>query len=123
MQKNLNVIGRFSGQELVNIGPSESVGVGFEDLVVEEALAAGNPELEASLILGVGEIETKGELISDPYEFLVPNTSCASCHRLNNDLRFNFHALSGFENNEFFVSPRVVKDVQRELAWVRYGGR
>ncbi len=123
VQKNLNVIGRFSGQELVDIGPSESVGVGFEDLVVEEALAAGNPELEASLILGVGEIVTKGEMISDPYEFLVPNTSCASCHRLNNDLRFNFHALSGFENNEFFVSPRVVKDVQRELAWVRYGGR
>jgi hypothetical protein len=123
LPKDLTVIGRDSGRELVNIGRSEAVGVGVEDPAVDAALAAGDPELEDSLILGVDEITTTGEAIADPYEFGVPNTNCASCHRLNDGLRFNFHALSGFETDAIFVSPRVVGDVERELGWVAAGER
>ncbi len=116
--KQLNVIGRNSGEELVRIGPSQTVAVGVEDTTVEEELSRGNQELEESLIVSSEDIETLGSAMADPYEFLVPNTSCASCHRLN-PLRFDFHALSGFENRGISVSPRVEGDVARDLIWTR----
>jgi len=117
--KELTVIGRESGDELVNIGTAQSVAVGIEDPAVEEALAEGNQELEESLIISGSDILEMTGLVADPYEFLVPNTSCASCHRMNNALRFNFHALSGFETDGIFVSPRVEDDVARDIAWVQ----
>ena len=121
-QKELTVIGRDSGDELVNMGLSQTVGVGIEDPVVQAEIDAGNQELEDSLIIEGEDIARMTDEISDPYEFLVPNTSCASCHRLNDDLRFNLHALSGFENDGVTVSPRVVGDVARDLGWVRSAG-
>ena len=116
--KNLNVIGRYSGEELVNIGPSQSVAVGIEDVVVQAAIARGNRELDESLIIEEEDIAALGPDMADPYEFLVPNTSCASCHRLNG-LRFDFHSLSGFEDRGITVSPRVNKDVARDMIWTR----
>ena len=116
--KDLNVIGRSSGQELVNMGASQSVAVGVEDVEVQEAIARGNRELEDSLIISEQDIAAIGPDMADPYEFLVPNTSCASCHRLNG-LRFDFHSLSGFEDRGITVSPRVNKDVARDLIWTR----
>ncbi len=44
------------------------------------------------------------------------NTTCATCHRLNG-LRFDFHSLSHFEDNDHTVSPRVEADVARDRAW------
>ena len=116
--KELNVIGRYSGQELVNIGPSQTVAVGVEDTAVENALAQGNRELSESVIVSPDDIQEIGPDMADPYEFLVPNTSCASCHRLNG-LRFDFHSLSGFEDRGMTVSPRVNKDVARDMFWTR----
>ena len=116
--KQLNVIGRESGRELVKIGPSQTVAVGVEDEAVENEFDRGNSELRDSIIVSANDIITKGDAIADPYEFLVPNTSCASCHRLNT-LRFDFHSLSGFEDQGISVSPRVEGDVRRELIWSR----
>ena len=116
--KELNVIGRYSGQELVNIGPAQTVAVGVEDERVEAALEQGNRELSESVIVTPTDIEEIGPDMADPYEFLVPNTSCASCHRLNG-LRFDFHSLSGFEDRGITVSPRVNKDVARDMMWTR----
>ena len=116
--KDLNVIGRYSGEELVNIGPSQTVAMGVEDERVEEALEQGNRELNESLIVSANDIQEIGPDMADPYEFLVPNTSCASCHRLNG-LRFDFHSLSGFEDRGITVSPRVNKDVARDMMWAR----
>jgi len=116
--KELTVTGRFSGDELVNIGPSQTVAMGVEDTVVQEAIERGNQELDDSLIIDGEDIETLGPDMADPYEFLVPNTSCASCHRLNG-LRFDFHSLSGFEDRGITISPRVNKDVARDLIWTR----
>ena len=115
--KSLSVIGRESGRELINIGLSQTVAVGGEDAVIEEALERGNPELRDSLIITGDDIASMTEDVADPYEFLVPNTSCGSCHRMNNDLRFNFHAFSGFENDGTTVSRRVERDVARDIAW------
>ena len=116
--KQLNVIGRESGRELVKIGSSQTVAVGVEDEAVENEFDRGNTELRDSIIVSANDIITKGDAIADPYEFLVPNTSCASCHRLNT-LRFDFHSLSGFEDQGISVSPRVEGDVRRELIWSR----
>ena len=116
--KELNVIGRYSGEELVNIGTNQTVAVGVEDTAVETALEQGNRELRESVIVSPDDIQEIGPDMADPYEFLVPNTSCASCHRLNG-LRFDFHSLSGFEDRGMTVSPRVNKDVARDMFWSR----
>ena len=118
---DLRVMGRESGQLLAKIGPTQTVAVGIEDEAIEAALATGNRELADSLIITAEDIEEKGEAMADPYQFLVPNTSCASCHRLNG-LRFDFHSLSGFEDRGITVSPRVNKDVERDINWVRSRG-
>jgi len=119
--KALEVIGRESGEVLITIGTAQTIAVGLEDPAVEDALAEGSAELAESLIISNEDIDILGEDMADPYEFLVPNTSCASCHRLN-DLLFDFHSLSGFENNPITVSPRVDKDVARDLSWARSRG-
>jgi len=116
--KQLNVIGRESGEELVRIGPAQTVAVGIEDEAVEVEMESGNGELNRSIIVTANDIETMGEAMADPYEFLVPNTSCASCHRLNT-LRFDFHSLSGFEDRGISISPRVEGDVARDMVWAR----
>ena len=72
---------------------------------VQAEIAAGNNELSLSVIISASDIEDMGPEMADPYAFLVPNTSCASCHRLNG-LRFDFHSLSGFEDRGITVSPR-----------------
>ncbi|MGB0639293.1 MAG: hypothetical protein ACPGTU_08175 [Myxococcota bacterium] len=114
--KELNVIGRNSGNELVRIGASQTVSVGVEDQTVEEEMERGNDELVDSVIVTSDDIETMGDAMADPYQFLVPNTSCASCHRLN-PLRFDFHSLSGFEDRGISISPRVEMDVARDMVW------
>lgn len=114
--KELNVIGRYSGDELVRIGESQTVAVGVEDESVEVELERGNDELANSVIVSGDDIERMGDAMADPYQFLVPNTSCASCHRLNT-LRFDFHSLSGFEDRGISVSPRVKQDVARDIVW------
>ena len=116
--KDLTVIGRDSGQQLVNIGPDQTVALGVEDEAVQAEIAAGNNELSLSVIISASDIEDMGAEMADPYAFLVPNTSCASCHRLNG-LRFDFHSLSGFEDRGITVSPRVTKDVARDMFWAR----
>jgi hypothetical protein len=119
--KELDVISRESGKVLITIGDSQTVGVGIEDETVEDEIDAGNTELADSLLISAEDVIEGADEMADPYEFLVPNTSCASCHRLN-DLLFDFHSLSGFENNPITISPRVVKDVERDLSWARSRG-
>ena len=55
--------------------------------------------------------------IADRTQILVDNTSCASCHKLQNE-KFNFHALSYVGKDDLAVSPRVVKDVDLDLKWI-----
>jgi hypothetical protein len=76
------------------------------------------------------------ERISDRTKVLVPNSSCATCHLLQQDNVLkpggddadssNVHNLSFFQSSNFAatdrgfsVSPRVVKDVAFDLAWIR----
>jgi hypothetical protein len=56
--------------------------------------------------------------ISDRSQLLVPNTTCASCHRIN-DTKFNFHNLSYFEDQSVNISTRVINDVALDQKWLK----
>jgi hypothetical protein len=59
--------------------------------------------------------------VADRRRTLVPNTSCASCHKLNGD-PFDFHNLSYLDDRDMAVTPRVARDVELDLAWIRARG-
>ena len=115
-QKDIEVIDRESGGQLVNLGSAQTVGMTTEDVIIEDAIAEGNTRLADQIILH-GD-EEGAEKIADPQQFLVPNTSCASCHKLN-DIRFDLHNLSALEDRATTVSPRVEADVLFDQLWTR----
>ena len=51
--------------------------------MVQDAIDAGNTELEELVIINPEDVDAMGDAMADPDQFFVPNTSCASCHRLN----------------------------------------
>lgn len=75
-------------------------------------------EIKKRVLLSPSELGTKKNIISDRNLTLVPNTSCGSCHKLNN-LRFDFHALSYLEDRTISVSSRVKTDVARDIEWLK----
>ena len=101
---------------------SEDVTTTAGDPQMNEVLAEMDGErraqLEAQIIVNVDQIATHADQIFDPYQTLVPHTTCSSCHRANN-LLFNFHNLSYFEDQDLSVSPRTRADVRRDLEWVK----
>ena len=112
--KDIKVIDRETGDELINIGPSQTASMGREDIKIQEAIEQGNYRLEESIIEDLDDANVLRNEISNPSSFFVPNTSCASCHKIN-DIIFNFHALSHFEDQPVTVSQRVEQDVLRDI--------
>lgn len=112
--KDIKVIDRETGDELINIGPSQTASMGREDIKIQEAIEQGNQRLEESIIEDLDDANVLRNEISNPSSFFVPNTSCASCHKIN-DIIFNFHALSHFEDQPVTVSQRVEQDVLRDI--------
>ena len=68
-------------------------------------------------ILDQTQVAQQASQIIDPYQTLIANTTCSSCHRFN-DTPFNFHNLSYFGDFAITVSPRVEADVSRDLDWI-----
>ncbi len=57
--------------------------------------------------------------MADRNQILVPNTSCASCHRFQTDPN-NFHNMSYFVGSpQISVAERVRRDVAWDLQWLR----
>ncbi len=117
-QQEITVLSPEDGRQLANMGLDQTVSMAVEDEEVLDALDEVGEELERLLIIDPEDVEQIGADMADPDAFFVPNTSCASCHRLN-DIRFDFHSLSHLEDGNMTISPRVVGDVERELQWVR----
>ena len=88
-QREITVLSPEDGRELVNIGLDQTVSMAVEDDEVLDALDEVGAELERLLIIDPEDVDQLGEDMADPDAFFVPNTSCASCHRLN-DIRFDF---------------------------------
>ena len=117
-QKDIEVIDRDTGEVLINVGKSELATMNSADPIIEDEIASGNRVLKNSVVLDTNGADELMAQIADPSEFLVSNTSCASCHKLN-ETRFDFHNLSHLEDLDATVSPRVVNDVAREIAWTK----
>ncbi|MBM4291964.1 MAG: hypothetical protein FJ138_11390 [Deltaproteobacteria bacterium] len=97
---------------------SEDVTSSVGDPELLGALAGAPSPLAAQVVGDVGELREKAARLNDPYQTLVPHTTCSSCHRDNN-LPFNFHNLSYFEDQPLSVSPRARRDVERDLGNAR----
>jgi hypothetical protein len=75
-------------------------------------------EIEESVFLWTTPSAELREKVASRSSLLVPNTSCASCHKMNDD-KFQFHNLSYFEDRSISVSPRVTKDTELDLLWMK----
>jgi hypothetical protein len=113
------------GRVLFSFGASESASMGRDDAALYDAVD-GDPALAdaaaASVVLFNGDRARLAPVLRDRSSRLVPNTSCASCHKLN-ALRFDFHNFSYLEDRDLTVSPRVTTDVALDLAWAAQRGR
>lgn len=90
----------------------------------DESFTSGNiagrdwQEAGELLFLDAARPDSKRELLSDRRRVLIRNTSCSSCHKMNGNL-FDFHNFGFLEDAELTISPRVVRDVELDLAWIR----
>ena len=119
-QRDVLVRSPADGTVVGNAGLDETVGMINPDpeLLNEVRTSDFSAELSAIAIFDREDVGLMAEAINDPKQTLVPNTSCASCHRFN-QLRFDFHNLSHLEDREATIAPRVVNDVIHELEWLR----
>lgn len=109
------------GRDLVDLGLAPRGSQTRDDDTLYETNgfdAATSAEIAARAMLGPSDIARLEPVIRDPRATHVPNTTCASCHKMNS-LRFDFHNLGYLEDRDVTVSPRVVSDVAVDLAWIR----
>lgn len=107
------------GALLFNYGHSLVATMGADDLSPQSALSGPRgAEIRDSVILNTQDITRLAAPISDRNERLVPNVACGSCHKLNT-LRFDFHNFGYLEDRDLTIAPRVRRDVERDLAWLR----
>jgi hypothetical protein len=119
-QRDVVIHSPADGTIVGNAGLDETVGMNIPDpeLVEDARTSEFSEELTSLAIFAREDNDLLGQAINDPKQTLVPNTSCASCHRFNK-LRFDFHNLSHLEDRELTIAPRVVNDVTHELEWLR----
>ena len=110
------------GKLLYEFDRSENVTEAAGDSKLANALdemdAAQAKQILNQVVMDTDQLPELAPRINDPYQTLVANTSCASCHRMNN-LDFNFHNLSYLEDHDITIAPRVRKDVARDLSLAR----
>jgi hypothetical protein len=108
-----------TGKTIFNLGPSSRASMLRDDEALYDLPASqeGAKEINESVLLFQRDSSKLGPLINDRTQRLVPNTTCASCHKLNG-LRFDFHNLSYLEDREVTISGRVTKDVSLDMEWL-----
>lgn len=114
MPKDIVLTDHATGETRFNYGPTMTASQSSDDTRVYAAL---NATLDSRVILDVDDIERLGPTLADRTQTLIPHTSCASCHKLN-DLRFDFHNFGYLEDRELTISPRVHNDVALDLSWL-----
>jgi hypothetical protein len=117
VQDVTTVTSSIDGRTLATLGVSQRASQTRDDDALYDLLDQSDvPELRDSVVLGPRDAARLTPRIADRQQRLVPNTTCASCHKLN-ALRFDFHNMSYLEDRDVTVSPRVVRDVALDLAW------
>ncbi|NVJ59853.1 MAG: proprotein convertase P-domain-containing protein [Gammaproteobacteria bacterium] len=105
-----------NGGVLANLGHSQRATASRDDDRLYEEPTFSN--VMDSTILFASDFDRLGPVVADRSQLLVPNTSCASCHKLNNN-RFDFHNLSYLQDRtEMTISPRVLQDVALDMQWI-----
>lgn len=119
-QKSIEIIDPNTGLVVGQLSNDETVSMGSADhRLVAQIEAQGEDSPLKRLVLTDAQDRTDmKDQINDPEQTLIPNTSCATCHSMN-ELAFDLHNLSYFEQEEITISPRVVEDVRSELSWIR----
>jgi hypothetical protein len=108
-----------TGQPLVTLDGEQSASSGRDDSRVYEQWedSPQKEQVEKQIMLFKNNPSYYEKTINDGNQILVPNTTCASCHKLNPD-QTDFHNFSSFLDNPFTISNRVKSDVKRNLAWI-----
>lgn len=115
-QEEIGLNSAANGKQILNLGFAPRGTMLRDDPLIYDYLQAiQNPEVEQNVILWANSSERSH--IADRQQILVPNTTCASCHKLMNE-RFNFHAMSYLGQDMLEVSPRVQRDVELDLDWI-----
>ncbi len=111
------------GRVLANLGPSMRGSQGRDDDSLYDLLNGSTDaeELAATVMLRINDIDRLTPMVRDREKLLVPNTSCVSCHKMN-ELRFDFHNFSYLEDRDITISPRVKRDVELDLSWLQKQG-
>lgn len=124
VQRDIELRSSKDGRLLFNFGKS-SVGTQRRDdpnlhtAIDSGALPAADVrEIEETVMLFATDKTRLRNALSDVSKTLVPNTSCASCHKMNDD-PFDFHNMSFLDDRPMAVTPRVQRDVELDLAWAR----
>lgn len=110
-----------TGSTLFNFGLTETVSRQAEDprLLNADLNPEVRAELENTVIFNNRDRNRLFTSLSDRDQILVPNTSCASCHKLNNNPN-DFHNQSYFTGNPAVtISPRTANDVAWDLRWLK----
>ncbi len=117
-QESISFRSKSTGAVLLDMGTAPRGSQTRDDDIVYEPQA--NPIAEAiaaQVLLGPRDLIRLKEALSDRRQLQVPNTTCASCHKLN-ALRFDFHNFGYLEDRALTVSPRVRKDVALDIEFV-----
>jgi len=123
-QRDMELRSSKDGRLLFNFGKVTTGTQGGDDERLHTALREGRitgadkAEIEANVILSFTDTARIGAAIADRQRIHVPNTSCVSCHKLNGD-PFDFHNFSYLDDRPMAVTPRVKRDVELDLLWVK----
>ena len=117
-QSALEVFDPQTGAPLFAFPSSEDVSTGLGDFEVWERIEGMSDERQAAVLrqvmMDTSELSEFAPRVNDPYQTLVPNVSCSTCHRMNG-LNFNFHNLSYLEDQDITIAPRVRGDLVRDV--------
>jgi len=120
IRQDIQVFNPDNGEVLVTLTHNETVAAASADPEVAEWLKSDSAladTLSQRVLLDEYDRDRLAPIINDPQQTLVANTTCSTCHSLNEDT-FNFHNLSYLKDGGLTISDRVVNDVQHELRWL-----
>ncbi|SMF58166.1 hypothetical protein [Pseudobacteriovorax antillogorgiicola] len=105
------------GRPIFNLGHISNARVQVDDQRLERARLPSNDFNDLFDSVMIHGRRHAAQNIINANRVLTKNTSCGSCHRINQP-GFNFHNLSRLEGTAVNVSSRVINDVRINLAWL-----
>ncbi|WP_141730742.1 hypothetical protein [Oligoflexus tunisiensis] len=118
--RNLSILSTRDGTEIFNFGDHSSASRQQDDprLLRTPVSAAIAQELRNSVIFNAVDRNRLLPRLADRNQILPNNTSCASCHRFNQDGN-DFHNMSYFVGlPQISLAERVRRDVAWDLNWL-----